>query len=71
MRSKDGVQMNPKFKLSIKGDAAEDLGDRFRDAKERSRTRLGRKELTHGEFLKLLLDVWEEYEEPRRIKSGT
>jgi len=38
--------------------------ERFAAAKSRSEARLGM-DMTHAEFLELLLDVWEEYEEPR------
>jgi hypothetical protein len=68
IRSKDNVWMNPRFSLSIKEEDG-DLAERFKQAKERSRQRLERKELTHAEFLELLLNVWEEYEEPRVIGS--
>lgn len=48
---------------------AESTFDRFKAAKARSRSRMDRTELTHSEFLTLILDVWEEHEEPRRGKS--
>lgn len=55
------VAMNPRFTLRMPNE----LKSRFYEAKHRSRKRLERKELKNEEFLMLILDVWEEYEEPR------
>ncbi len=49
------------------GDISKDTLTRFREARHRSKRRMGRTELQNHEFLKLLLDVWEEYEEPQRF----
>lgn len=44
--------------LGIYGDGEQ--ANRFRTLKHESKERLGRDELTHVEFLKILLDVWED-----------
>jgi len=64
IRTNDNVWINPRLTLGT-ANVEQDLRERFIDARERSRKRLERDELTYAEFLQLLLDVWEEYEEPR------
>lgn len=55
---RDGTKLQATF--------PETFRDRFYGAKSRSRDRQGLETMTNAEFVTMLLDVWEEYEEPRR-----